>query len=154
VVMNHGEIEQQGGAEEIYNAPRTSFVANFVGQVNTVSGQITDVFDHHCSIRTEIGDFNCRKTNDVTRGADVLMAVRPELITISDTQSVDHAPDRNSATGQVTIKSFAGNLVNVTVTMADGSAFYVEDRPQLQQSNLGDQVALTWSREDAILLTH
>ncbi len=41
VVMNHGTIEQQGTPQEVYNAPRTEFVAGFLGHSNILSARIS-----------------------------------------------------------------------------------------------------------------
>ena len=46
-VMNRGHIEQLGAPEELYDLPRTRFVANFVGQANTGVGTIKDVDGDH-----------------------------------------------------------------------------------------------------------
>ncbi len=42
-VMNAGVIEQMGAPEELYENPRTTFVANFLGQTNLIEGKITGV---------------------------------------------------------------------------------------------------------------
>ncbi len=40
-VMNEGEIEQMGSPAELYDNPKTAFVANFLGQSNLIKGSIT-----------------------------------------------------------------------------------------------------------------
>src|SRR6185312_11300417 len=42
-VMNGGEIEQVGTAQEIYEYPRTLFVAQFIGSVNSIEGEVKEV---------------------------------------------------------------------------------------------------------------
>src|SRR6185437_5257932 len=42
-VMNHGVVEQVGSAQEIYEYPRTAFVAQFIGSINTLECEITEV---------------------------------------------------------------------------------------------------------------
>jgi iron(III) transport system ATP-binding protein len=46
-VMNHGRIEQLGSPEEIYDRPRSAFVARFIGSSNVVTGKVLD----DCRIR-------------------------------------------------------------------------------------------------------
>ena len=152
VVMNQGEIEQQGGAKEIYNAPKTSFVANFVGQVNVIKGNVSGVESEGVRVETSVGNLLCRKLDTVATGSEVLVAIRPELISLNGEQS--GGGHENRVQGQVILKSFAGNLLNVTVALEGGNEFLVEDRPKDQHCNVGDQAVLTWSAEDAILLTH
>ena len=40
-VMNKGAIEQMGAPEELYELPRTAFVANFLGQSNLFTGEVS-----------------------------------------------------------------------------------------------------------------
>ncbi|MCD6726609.1 MAG: ABC transporter ATP-binding protein [Solirubrobacteraceae bacterium] len=50
VVMNRGRIEQQGGPEEIFDRPRTAFVADFIGDTNVVDGVVTSVEGDHATV--------------------------------------------------------------------------------------------------------
>jgi iron(III) transport system ATP-binding protein len=56
IVMRAGRIEQSGTPGEIYNHPRTAFVADFVGSANLVTGQPQAAADGHCAIRTAGGN--------------------------------------------------------------------------------------------------
>ncbi len=152
VVMNDGEIEQQGSAKEIYNAPKTSFVANFVGQVNIIDGNVSSVENSSVRVETTIGTMICRNRDNATVGNKVLVAIRPELISLNETQT--RTEDENVVRGRVAMKSFAGNLLNVSVALEGDNEFLVEDRPKVQHCEVGDEVVLSWSLEDAILLTH
>ena len=58
VVMRSGNIEQSGTANEIYNFPRTAFVADFVGSANLVSGRLLPERSVNGSIAVEVGDGN------------------------------------------------------------------------------------------------
>ena len=152
VVMNDGEIEQQGGAKEIYNSPKTSFVANFVGQVNVLQGKTLPADGEEVLVETPVGNIHCRSQEPVSTSSDVLVAIRPEMIILHTEQPENY--QGNLVRGQVTVKSFAGNLLNVTVALEGGVEFLIEDRPKDQHCNVGDTVILTWSAEDAILLSH
>ncbi len=55
VVMNAGRVEQAGAPREIYRAPRTRFVAEFIGETNLLSGRIEAVEDGLARLRTEHG---------------------------------------------------------------------------------------------------
>jgi spermidine/putrescine transport system ATP-binding protein len=83
-VMNGGRIEQLGGPEELYESPRTTFVANFLGQSNLVKGvsagsdggvQRIDVQGHRVTMAT-------RRVpgGQAAAGQDLLIGVRPEKI--------------------------------------------------------------------------
>jgi len=153
VVMNEGVIEQMGGAEEIYNHPASSFVANFVGQVNTLKGKFSRIDEHGCWVDSPLGSFCCRVVEGLSPGQDVLMAMRPEFVQISDAL-MDNSGKHNVLAGEVTGLSFAGNLVKIVVKASDGSEITVEDRPKNQSVAVGDTVQLHWQTDNVILLTH
>ncbi|MCB1744262.1 MAG: TOBE domain-containing protein, partial [Gammaproteobacteria bacterium] len=87
VVMNHGVIEQVGSPDEMYNAPRTHFVASFIGSpaMNFVP----------CHLDRAASGLSVRVTDDVTltvppdredryerhAGRDLLLGIRPEHLT-------------------------------------------------------------------------
>jgi spermidine/putrescine transport system ATP-binding protein len=84
-VMNAGRIEQLGTPAEIYESPRTSFVAAFIGDSNFFEGTVAEVvdFDH---VRLTIDGFpDLRAYNDkgLSAGDRVYLSVRPEKIRIS-----------------------------------------------------------------------
>lgn len=84
-VMNKGHVEQAGTPEEIYDSPRTRFVAEFVGQTNTIRGILTregsfwygDV--ELCACASLPG--SCRDLP--VDGHEITAAVRPEKILVS-----------------------------------------------------------------------
>ncbi len=152
VVMNLGEIEQMGNAEEIYNHPKTSYVANFVGQVNTLPGRIHGSHGDAVSVNTAIGNFRCVPREDVGEGAEVMIAIRPELIKIVPGSETTPGGDLNHVNGTVVSRNFAGNLVSIVITMADGSTMLVEDRPREINIQSGDAVTLSWRVEESTLL--
>ncbi len=154
VVMNEGVIEQQGSAQSIYNAPKTSFVANFVGQVNTIAGEVVSPVEGGCLVSTAIGRFECPCERAIKPNTGILMAIRPENITIGNTTDPVGTTGDNQAEGRVISRNFAGNLVSIVVQMTDGTEILVEDRPQRGIGQVGDPVRLSWGTADAILLIH
>ncbi len=54
VVMNEGRIEQIGTPEEIYQKPRTKFVADFIGVANFVETEVVDVHNGEASVKLGI----------------------------------------------------------------------------------------------------
>src|SRR3546814_4269782 len=57
VIMSRGKIEQIGDPQEIYRAPRTKFVAEFLGSSNIFSGRVAALADGLVEIATPAGDF-------------------------------------------------------------------------------------------------
>jgi iron(III) transport system ATP-binding protein len=78
VVMNRGRIEQTGAPEEIYGAPASAFVADFIGAMNFFSGEVRE----SGLVRVGGGDLPC-DTGEYKPGDAVVVAFRPEDVTIA-----------------------------------------------------------------------
>ena len=86
VVMNKGNVEQEGTPTSIYQKPRTSFVASFIGETNLFQGQIHTpapaegfmLFKADCGFEARI-----RSTDRLEPGRRVLLSLRPETLSIS-----------------------------------------------------------------------
>lgn len=85
-VMNHGRFEQIGTPDEIYNHPKTSYVATFVGNANILKGVVKESADnnnHQITIITESGEVQvlaASEENMPQPGETVTIAVRSENI--------------------------------------------------------------------------
>jgi putative spermidine/putrescine transport system ATP-binding protein len=112
VVMNDGAIEQVGTPNEIYNAPRTRFVASFIGTLNLLDGRIVDpsagAVDIDGQRATTRRDLNGAKPGDI-----LPMALRPEALRIGDGDG-----DRNTLAGVVEDVAFLGAVVRTRVRLA------------------------------------
>ena len=95
IVMNNGRIEQVGGSQEIYEQPRTQFVADFVGSINLLSAKVVANRGEPGLTSVQIGELGqewyCQTGDETawTEGQSVLVAVRPEKLTIHG-QRPDH----------------------------------------------------------------
>ncbi len=76
VVMCDGQVEQIGTPSEIYRHPVSAFVAEFVGEMNTLAG----VYDGHGRVSLGNVDFDC--VGEAGEGAPVTVCVRPEDVVV------------------------------------------------------------------------
>src|SRR5690606_25442232 len=78
-VMNAGKIEQMGGPAELYELPRTAFVANFLGQSNLLPGTVVDSGD---VLGVDVGGSRVQlpASRAVSTTGSVLVGVRPEKL--------------------------------------------------------------------------
>jgi spermidine/putrescine transport system ATP-binding protein len=160
-VMNHGVIEQQGAPGDLYENPRTTFVANFLGQSNLIMTEVledgdTVVVDCHGQKTRLLGS---RAHTGAGRG---WLGVRPEKLFISPNGSGHSAAalghPQNAVNvlggGRVSDVSFVGVSTQYLVRMPWGQELMVFEqntgqRPPLAQ---GQEVDLTWSQEHSFLL--
>jgi ABC-type Fe3+/spermidine/putrescine transport system ATPase subunit len=116
IVMNHGKIEQTGGAEEIYEHPRTRFVAGFVGASNFVSAtRVEPNGAGYWATTTSLG--RVLVTGTVANAvADLQLAFRPEDVEIDP---VDRHGVQNAWPGMTLRRIFLGDLVRYVVQVGD-----------------------------------
>ncbi|RIH85814.1 ABC transporter ATP-binding protein [Calidithermus roseus] len=75
-VMNRGQVEQVGAAEDVYELPRTPFVARFLGDSNLIPATALEPR----RVRTPLGEFVLDEEDALTPGQEVLLSIRPEKI--------------------------------------------------------------------------
>jgi iron(III) transport system ATP-binding protein len=120
-VMNLGKIEQAGSPEEIYDRPRSEFVARFIGSCNVVKGKVLD--DTHlscsgCTLRCTGGK--------LAAGGDGAIAVRQHVV-----RMWERKPENmdNVVPGTVTRQVFLGSSRDYMVEAADGTQLRVIASP-------------------------
>ena len=114
-VMNHGVFEQIGSPDEIYNHPKTSYVAIFVGNANILKGTVEKTEDEILKVSLAGETVSvASEGRSLKVGTPVTMAVRSEnLIFDEECQSGLEAT--------VEEKSFAGGLLRVVLKLSDGT---------------------------------
>lgn len=109
VVMNKGLIEQVGTPEEIYRAPKTRFVATFIGTANQFLGKISGKNKVVCNNV----DLNTNNLAGYKSDQPVVVLVRPENIQVQDEQSQQKG--WNSIAGEVETITFHGAVTRLGV---------------------------------------
>jgi spermidine/putrescine transport system ATP-binding protein len=149
-VMNGGNIEQLGAAREIYERPRTRFVAQFIGQCNVLAAEVEPTSNCHVMARTVLGEFSVASLPPDRARPGGFIAIRPEKIKL-------HAgPDRcgqNSFPARVEAFTYCGAETQYRLR-AGGQPFNVvvmnrEAAPGFQN---GDTVQCELPAEHLILL--
>lgn len=149
VVMNAGRIEQMGGAEDIYNFPKTRFVADFVGQINLFDAVIKKETPEYLLVgiaNTEIR----APLPSVKMEGEISVGVRPEHINLVDT--AEPASTSNSLTGTLVGRTFTGNLTRLFIDVGLDKPVVVETNPQNAPSTIGSNVTLSWPINLSIIL--
>ena len=83
-VMNFGKVEQLDTAAKIYEAPKSSFVAAFIGDTNFLVGEIVSTEGDYCTIKVEgIGAVSAYNDRKLDVGRKVHLSVRPEKIRVT-----------------------------------------------------------------------
>lgn len=155
-VMNGGVIEQMGSPVELYERPRTTFVANFLGQSNLLRGAVVGSDASSVGIDVEGARLYAGR-NDGAAGTDtgeVWLGVRPEKIYLASAGS-DPGDDSNTLRdGVVTDVSFIGVSTQYVVRMPWGQQLTVfeQNTGARERFRTEDKVDLHWMPAHSFLL--
>ena len=146
-VMSDGDIQQIGTAQEIYEAPRNKFVADFIGETNLIDVDVKTVKKGvaHCTLPNG-AVLACPAVDGATSGNGHL-SIRPERIVLS-------APKSALMEGVVTRHIYLGTDVHVDVALASGEMMRarVQNSDQSTIPESGDAVGLNFEAGSARLL--
>jgi len=150
VVMKDGMIEQMGSAEEIYNRPRTRFVADFIGQINLLDGAVVGREDRFAVV--DVDGVRVRIESASQALGHVTVGIRPQHLALAANGAADAAC--NLLPGRIKGRTFSGNLVHIEVELDGGQRVTIETRPEDVTGDAGSRVRVQWRPERGTVLTH
>ncbi len=157
VVMTQGRIEQAASARDIYVAPRSAYVARFIGGQNVLTGKLDNVTE---AWSTVVGADNSRAQFPLgaTRpapGATLFAAIRRDRIILTKDVTTQAGDEINAAVGVVHAIENQGSYVKVTLDLANEEEFvaHVPDAEFFRAPiDIGDRVVARWDPHDLHLL--
>lgn len=143
VVMNQGQFEQIGTPDEIYNHPKTSYVAAFVGNANILKGTVAEKNGHH--IKVKLGDEMASIVTEekVNVGENVTIALRGENILLEENGDL-HATVKE--------KNFAAGQLRVLLTLPNGDEVTASRFGMNADIQPGQQICWRFEPKDAVLV--
>jgi spermidine/putrescine transport system ATP-binding protein len=177
-VMDRGKVLQVGTPEEIYEAPTTKFVADFIGETNFIKGTFTEMQGQYAVVKLdEKTTMRAVPSPDLTPPAECTVAIRPEKLNLfqstgqvkfpdgsSDTADAYKAavlkdPDINMVTGKILQDIYIGTDTRYRIGI--GADYKIEVIVRVQNYGLrtdkyfstGDIVNLFWDSDNARVLS-
>ena len=143
-VMNKGMIEQYGTPEEIYENPKTEFVATFLGYSNLIRGTVEGQEGDTLIVSSNFGQIRMPKEEGLSKGSRILASVRPERMTLSKTEK-----EGNSVGCQVTERVYVGNSIQYTVNTDTNVNVLITVAAPDESNNLfvGEKGYISWLPE-------
>lgn len=147
VVMSHGKMEQIGTPFEIYNFPKTRFVANFVGSLNTADAEVVDSANGVVSV-DGVKFETAEGTKDRKKGDKIKIAIRPERFSFASEQKKANVVD--CIIENIT---FLGAVVRIQVKIGN-TKFNMDtfNNPFLDLPEIGSKEQVTCSKEAVLVL--
>ncbi|SOC45432.1 spermidine/putrescine ABC transporter ATP-binding subunit [Rhizobium subbaraonis] len=117
-VMSHGKVVQVATPAEIYEAPNSRFVADFIGDVNILEGNVKAAGNGRVELAG--GDFTVRAVSDAAPsvGTSAAFAIRPEKLKVSRTAPAD--PAVNTSEGEIWDIAYLGDMTVLHIKLPSG----------------------------------
>ncbi len=153
-VMNAGVIEQMGPPRELYEHPRTTFVANFLGQSNLIRATVTGPDGERVRAEVECSELRVPRSRANDQTGAVWVGVRPEKIFLAATDTETTEGSNALRGGTVIDVSFIGVSTQYLVRMPWGQDLMVfeQNTGARQDFRTGDKVDLHWQPDHTFLL--
>ncbi|WP_181701506.1 ABC transporter ATP-binding protein [Chthonobacter albigriseus] len=154
VIMSEGRVQQIGTPQDIYRAPATRFVAEFIGASNILSGTLKESGAGGIVIENALGRFRSAGATGIAVGQDAAFVIAADKIAL--TRAADPAePGLDAVTGTVAAEEFIGAVVTIHVDLPDGRSMFVQ-KQQNEVGRLGlargDEVRLAWHPQDTFVI--
>ncbi len=149
-VMRMGRVGQVGDPRSLYARPSSRFVADFIGEINLLPGEVSAV-EPEVRVETALGTIHGRMADEgIQKGDRVFCAVRPEALSFLEGEP---AGKENVVSGQVQHVIYLGDLEQYTVELVDGTQVkLVEHNPRRQKAASGEGVRLRFSPDAVVIL--
>jgi len=156
-VMKQGRIEQVGSPAEIYESPRTSFVAAFIGDTNFVEGRVAEILEgDYCRLEPDgFPGIVCFNDKQIAAGRSVSLSLRPEKLRIwRERPQADRL--HNAVAGRIEDVIYLGTHTKYWVRVAQHriAVFEQHNRFLLDETPLRweQDVWICWHADDAFML--
>lgn len=157
-VMEAGQVLQVGTPQDIYENPKSDFVARFIGDTNLFEGRVASKNGQITSVEgRDFGSLLVEANGEAPLGATVKVAVRPEKIRIGRERPEGAGPEINILRGIVEEPIYSGFQTKYIVRTKEGASITVfRQHPQWSEGDPDirwkDEVYLSWSARDAVVV--
>ena len=148
-IINQGRIEQLAAPKDIYEHPKTKFVASFIGETNLLDAMVLSIDGDKAVIGTEVGKatvmIDPKKKIKVSDG--VAVSIRPENMKFSKTPV-----EGFSIKGVVKEQIFVGNLIKMMITLNDGTEIRINRFDADDLAENGELLYLYWDLQKGVVI--
>jgi len=143
-IMNGGYLEQIGTPDEIYEQPKTKFVASFIGESNIIEGVVTKAANGKLTVAAESGLIQTNNTG-FSVNETLYVSVRPENMKYSKTPIKGF-----SLVGVVKDHIYVGSIIKTIVVLSNGDEIKINRFPNSEKLNVDEVVYLYWDENGGV----
>ncbi|WP_085909613.1 ABC transporter ATP-binding protein [Kiloniella majae] len=144
IVMNRSVIAQEGTPRELYEAPASAFIADFIGDANLVTGEVINITQETAKIRIENVEYDL-PSRGMGNGATQI-AVRPDSILLEPASA-----NQIGIKGNITHSTYLGNQIHYSVDSPLGELFVVDYRIE-NAIKAGSDISMTFATRGMALI--
>jgi len=147
-VFDDGRIQQIATPDQLYEEPENSFVAQFIGENNTMMGTIKEISGGVALIELDGGDIIDAKPVNVSEvGARTRVSIRPERVEVDRSRL---KPGAHTLKAEVLEFIYMGDIFRTRLRVAGSDEFIVKTRnaPDQRRMQPGEQIEIGWLPED------
>ena len=148
-VFNDGRIQQLDAPDELYERPKNSFVAQFIGENNKLPGIVEELEGDKCLVRLATGEMiDATPVNVRAKGQKTLVSIRPERVEFKPEMM---PPGAHMIDAEVLEVIYMGDIFRTRMKVAGSEDFVMKSRNTLGQTKLvaGQKLKIGWHPADA-----
>jgi putative spermidine/putrescine transport system ATP-binding protein len=148
-VFNDGIIQQLDAPDELYERPKNSFVAQFIGENNKLPGTIEKLEGDKALVRLATGELiDATPVNVTASGQKTLVSIRPERVEFKPEMM---PPGAHTIGAEVKEVIYMGDILRARLSVAGSDEFVMKMRNTLGQTRLtgGQKIKIGWHPQDA-----
>lgn len=147
-VFNDGRIQQLAPPDELYEKPQNSFVAQFIGENNTLDGVIKEISGDTCVVQLDDGEvLDATPVNVAKVGERTRVSIRPERVEFNKERLKEGV---HTLKAEVLEFIYMGDIFRTRLRVAGNDNFVVKTRNAPDQVRLtpGSQIEIGWLPQD------
>ena len=145
-IMYGGDLEQIGTPKEIYEKPKSKFVADFIGESNIFYGVADSIENDLLNVKLENGNAIAADAN-VKNNEIIYILVRPENIKLSKVPV-----EGFTLLGKVKEHVYIGNVNKTIIILPTGMEVKMNTNPKAELLEIGSEICVYWDKEDAVVI--
>ena len=147
-VFEDGRIQQLAPPDTLYEEPENSFVAQFIGENNTLEGEVQEIRGDIAIVRLDGGEIiDCKPVNVSQPGQRTRVSIRPERVEYNKDRL---SPDAHTLKAEVLEFIYMGDIFRTRLRVAGNDEFIVKTRNAPDQVRLkpGEHIEIGWLPQD------
>ena len=146
-VFNDGKVQQLSSPDELYEKPVNSFVAEFIGENNRFSGEVTEVSQEKCKVKLDSGtEIIANPIRVKSKGEKTIVSLRPERAIINPEDKMD-----NKHKGKIEEVIYHGDHTRVRLNILGNKDFIlkVPNSSVRMDIKVGNEINVGWNSQDS-----